>query len=393
MIERKILQVHQLNQLSQQILESEIGLVWVTGEISNLSIPSSGHAYFTLKDSQAQIRCALFKFTRAKIKHELKNGLQVLVLAKVSLYAPRGDYQAIIQDLEPAGLGDLQQQFLALKNKLEKEGLFLESHKKAIPALPKQIGVITSSTGAALQDILKVLRKRLPMLPVVIYPCQVQGDKAADSICQAIASANQRAECDVLIIARGGGSLEDLWPFNEEKVVRAIFASSIATISGVGHQTDFTIADFVADLRAATPSNAAELATPDQQHWLQQIERQKNYLTQLILHAIAHRFQQLSHLSKRLKHPGQLIQQQMQAVDLLERRLNLALQKNLAIKKQALLSLARALNVLSPLNTLERGFAIVKDEHGHVITKAADAQQQPQLYLQFADGEILVKPA
>ena len=258
---RKIYTVSQLNRETGQLLSRHFLSIRVEGEISNLSTPASGHVYFSLKDANAQVRCAMFKNQRRRGGFKPENGKQVIVTAEVSLYEPRGDYQLIVEHIEEAGDGALRRAFDALKLKLSAEGLFDAANKQSLPALPKAIGVITSPSGAAIRDILTVLQRRFPAIPVIIYPTAVQGTNAQHEIAGAIAIANKSWQCDVLILARGGGSLEDLWAFNEEKVARAIATSSIPIISGIGHETDFTIADFAADLRAPTPSAAAEHAS------------------------------------------------------------------------------------------------------------------------------------
>ena len=260
----RAISVSELNRTVRRLLEDDIARIWVEGEISNLARPASGHVYFSLKDEKAQVRCAWFRQRQRGPTIHLKNGDQMLVFGKVSLYEPRGDYQIIVEQVENAGEGELRRRFEALKNKLADEGLFDTERKQPLPALPGRIGVVTSPSGAAIRDILTVLRRRFPAIPVLVYPTAVQGDAAAGEIASAIDTAVRRAECDLLIVGRGGGSLEDLWPFNEEVVARAIAACPIPVISAVGHEVDVTIADFVADVRAPTPSGAAEIAVPDQ---------------------------------------------------------------------------------------------------------------------------------
>lgn len=389
-MKENILSVSALNNLSREILESCLQVVWVEGEVSNLSQPTSGHCYFSLKDHSAQVRCALFKFTRARISHNLANGTRIVVQAKVSLYEARGDYQLIVSDFYPAGEGLLQQQFLALKKKLQEKGLFEEAHKKPIPRLPQQIGIITSSTGAAVQDILTVLKRRFPAIPVIIYPTLVQGNEAAATIAEAIKLANLRQECDVLLLARGGGSLEDLWPFNEEVVAHAIFNSTIPIVSGVGHEVDITIADLVADLRAATPSAAAEHAVPDQVEIQQQFTYCQRRLQHLIQGQLQHAQTLLMHTSKRLQHPAQKLKQLMQQLDELETRLFTSIRWRLHYKKQQLQMLARSLNTISPLNTLERGYAILlKAGNGDIIRSTTEVQIEERVVGKLKDGEIV----
>ena len=273
-----IYSISELNSKARLLLENNLGSVWIMGELSNLAMPSSGHLYFTLKDSEAQVRCAFFRANRARMAFAPENGQQVLARANVSLYEARGDYQLIITEMQLAGSGALQVAFEKLKHKLQAEGLFDSARKKSIPQFPRAIGVITSPTGAAIHDILKVLRYRNPSIPVIIYPTAVQGADAKTQIVHAIELANQRDECDVIILARGGGSLEDLWSFNEEIVAHAIAASHIPIVSGVGHEVDVTIADFVADFRAPTPSAAAETVSTDQSDIRQKLAYFSTYL-------------------------------------------------------------------------------------------------------------------
>lgn len=304
-----ILTVTQLNYSVRHLLETELGQIWLTGEISNFSQPVSGHWYLTLKDENAQVRCAMFKMKNSRVTFYPQNGMQVLVRASVSLYEPRGDYQLIIESMQPAGEGLLQQQFEQLKMKLAAQGLFAQEHKKALPDFVKRVGIITSSSGAALQDILNILKRRDPSLAVVIYPTLVQGKEATQDIVQTIDLANRRQECDVLIVGRGGGSLEDLWCFNEEAVAYAIYRSEIPIISAVGHETDVTIADFVADLRAPTPSAAAELVSRDQQELIRQLQHHFNMVNlafDRIWHEKLTHFQQLN-LRLNAQHPSKYL--------------------------------------------------------------------------------------
>jgi len=363
-----VLSVSELNQQIRYFLEEQVAPLWISGEISNFACPSSGHWYFTLKDAGAAIRCALFKSLSRGIQFTPSNGAQVLVHGKVSLYETRGEYQLIADYIEPAGDGLLQKAFNELKAKLAAEGLFDKEHKSAIPSFPKTIGVITSPTGAAIRDVLTVLQRRFPLLNIIIYPTSVQGAQAAAEIVAALNIANERKECDVLVLGRGGGSLEDLWPFNEEKVARAIFASQIPIISAVGHEIDFTIADFVADLRAATPSHAAELSSPDQ---FELLER-------------------LNHLSLRLhaRHPEQKLQEQMQQLDRLEQRLLRCMQHSLQHKTLQLAELSRGLHAISPLATLDRGYAIAKKPSQEIITSIKAVSSGDKIAVRVIDGEI-----
>jgi exodeoxyribonuclease VII large subunit len=386
-MEKHIFSVTELNSMARQLLEGSLGQMWVSGEISNLVLASSGHYYFSLKDSQAQVRCALFRMSGRRLSFTLKNGLQVLALAQISLYEARGEFQLIVQQIEESGVGLLQKKFEALKQRLHNAGLFDPEKKKPLPLLPKTIGVITSPTGAAVHDILTVLKRRFPAIPVIIYPTLVQGEQASRKIVTAIETANQRRECDVIILARGGGSLEDLWSFNEEIVAHAIYASKIPIITGIGHEIDFTIADFVADLRAPTPSAAAERVSPDSREWLRLIEQLQKRMLHLLIARLRHAQSHLLHISKRLRHPGQRLQDQAQHLDQLEHRLLLA-QRHLLQRSQIMVAqLAQTLQTLSPLNTLDRGYAIVRNKLSQkVILNAEQLIVDEKLTIQFARG-------
>jgi exodeoxyribonuclease VII large subunit len=330
-IPRHIISVTQLNRQTSQLLSEHFLSVLVEGELSNTTQPASGHLYFTLKDANAQVRCAMFRTQQRRLDFKPENGKQVIVRAQVSLYEPRGDYQLIVEHIEEAGNGALRRAFDALKQKLSDQGWFDAAHKKSLPLLPIAIGVITSPSGAAIRDILTVLRRRFAAIPVVIYPVSVQGDNAKHEISRAIATANQLKQCDVIILGRGGGSLEDLWVFNEELVAKAIFTSEIPIISAVGHETDFTIADFVADLRAATPSAAAEHASPDQRQWLSRFIQLEAQLQQQLQRKLNQKQQTLDWLSQRLQqqHPGQKLARNGRCLIELESRLKLAIQTRL----------------------------------------------------------------
>jgi exodeoxyribonuclease VII large subunit len=363
-----ILSVSQLNRATSQLLAEHFMMVTVEGELSNLAAPASGHLYFTLKDANAQVRCAMFRNQQRRLNFKPENGKQVIVKAQVSLYEPRGDYQLIIEDLQAAGDGRLRQVYDNLKLKLSKEGLFDTAHKKALPVLPNAIGVITSATGAALHDILTVLKRRFAAIPVFIYPVTVQGEQAKYDISRAIALANERRDCDVLIVGRGGGSLEDLWAFNEEIVARAIFASDIPIISAVGHETDVTIADFVADFRAPTPSAAAEQASPDVAQWLSRFVQLESRLQQPIQRRLNQYQQSLDWLSKRLE------QQSMQQLKQLKQRLATA---------------SQTLHAVSPLATLNRGYALTIEPHsGQIIRASSQINVGDVLETRLAQGSF-----
>lgn len=429
----KIYSVQELNQHSRLVLEGHFGVVKVEGEISNLATPRSGHCYFTLKDSAAQIRCAFFKGHRAQSKVLPEDGLKVTVSARVSLFEGRGDYQLIVERIEQSLEGDLKRQFERLKERLSAEGLFDAVHKKVLPLLPKTIGVISSSTGAALQDILSTLKTRAPYAKVIVYPVQVQGEQAKEQIAAMIKTANQRAECDVLILARGGGSLEDLWPFNELIVATEIFASFIPIISGVGHETDTTISDFVADYRAETPTAAAVKATLSKSELEALIKTHKKHLARQMIHTLTLLEGRLKHLLAKLTLPRGLFNQRTLKLESLNQKLlhftNNAWQKNqhrliklttrlnkqnpntklieqknrleklsqelmqkehekLKTHKNRLHQLLKTLNVLSPLNTLERGYALALNKNKVLISHCDDVAINEPLTIKLKDGEL-----
>ena len=429
----EIYSVSQLNSEVRDLIESSYPSIWVEGEISNLARPASGHIYFSLKDESAQVRCAMFRMSNRLLKFKPENGTQVLVRARVSLYEARGDFQIIADYMEESGDGLLRKKFEALKLKLSEEGLFDTEHKKDIPALPSQIGIITSPSGAAVRDIVSVLKRRFPSIPLVIYPIPVQGDDAPPAIIRMIAKANQRNECDVLILSRGGGSLEDLWAFNDEKVARAIYASKIPIVCGVGHEIDYTIADFVADVRAPTPSAAAELVSPDRNEWISTITQTGTRLAKLIAQKLTYANQRIDWLSKRIIHPQQRIERIAQRVDEMEQRLQhvyrirqqnylarlTSLQtrlqqcnpghrvEKLLIKQDALQarmknaigrqleqrqhrlkSLSRALDAVSPLATLGRGYAIVKSSTGTIVKDSKQLKIGEEITTQLKQGTV-----
>nr|WP_182028044.1 exodeoxyribonuclease VII large subunit [Vibrio parahaemolyticus] len=432
---QNIFTVSRLNAEVRLLLENEMGIVWLIGEISNFSAPVSGHWYFTLKDSRAQVKCAMFRGNNRRVTFKPTNGNQVLVKARLSLYEPRGDYQLIIESMLPEGDGRLQQEFEELKMKLAAEGLFAQTNKLPLPEHPKRVGIITSKTGAALYDILDVLKRRDPSLPVVIYPTMVQGDDAAIQIAQAIGRANSRNECDVLIVGRGGGSLEDLWCFNNEILARTIAASQIPIISAVGHEVDITIADFVADVRAPTPSAAAELVSRDNSHKDQSLVAKQHKLASAMRYYLAQQKQQSAQLMHRLErqHPSYQLQRQSQQLDELDMRLRRAMQRFIDTRQQAverkhhrlqlnspvkhlaqqksrlervehklldamdrkLLTMrhqlaiaAEKLDTVSPLATLKRGYSITQTEQGKVVTSADDVKTGDLLVTRLANGEI-----
>ena len=350
-----IFTVTQLNYSVRHLLEVELGQVWLTGEISNFSQPVSGHWYLTLKDENAQVRCAMFKMKNLRVNFRPQNGMQVLVRASVSLYEPRGDYQLIIESMQMAGDGLLQQQFEGLKMKLAAQGLFAQEHKKPIPKFVKRVGIITSPSGAALQDILHILNRRDPSLQVVIYPTLVQGKEATQDIIDTIRLANQRKECDVLIVGRGGGSLEDLWCFNEEMVAYAIYQSELPIISAVGHETDVTIADFVADLRAPTPSAAAELVSRDQQEIVRQLQHHLNMVNLAFDRLWAEKLSRFQHINLRLNAQSPAKQLELLHFKLTQvfGRLQGRLEQSLKLKEQKIAQLFLRVQAKHPSRQLE----------------------------------------
>ncbi len=390
MPEELIYSVFELNQMVQDLLEDAFLPIWIEGEVSNFASPNSGHWYFSLKDTNAQVRCALFNGRQRYKDNQPKNGMQILVRAKISLYPTRGEFQLIIDQFEPAGEGALRKAFEKLKIKLAAEGLFEAQYKKSLPKFPSTVGVISSATGAALRDICIVLKKRFPAIAVIVYPCLVQGKNAPAQIVQQIQVANQRRECEALILARGGGSLEDLWSFNEECVARAIFKSELPLISAIGHETDFTIADFVADCRAATPSMAAQLVSPDSHEYQQHLGKTYLRLTKTIRYLLNAYRQTLENISKRLRHPKQRLQDSTQRCDELTQRLNLSIKNQLQTHQQKLLGLSRTLHAISPLASLARGYAIVTDAQTKKILRNSNKIKSGQkIITKLAKGELL----
>jgi exodeoxyribonuclease VII large subunit len=388
---RTVYSVSRLNREVRGLLESGLGQLWVQGEISNLSRPASGHWYFSLKDRDAQVRCAMFHMRNTRTGFTPRDGQQVLVRARVSLYEPRGDYQLLVEELEDGGLGALQRAFEQLKQRLIAEGLFAPEHKRPLPIAPRRIGVITSPSGAAIRDILHILARRFPAAAVIIYGVPVQGAAAAPAIAAAIDLACARAECDVLILARGGGSLEDLWAFNDERVARAIHRARLPIVSGIGHEIDFTIADFVADVRAPTPSAAAELVVPDGSIWRARLAQLHQRFAAAVRRTLSAERARLTGITGRLQasHPGTRLQGLAQRLDELEGRLQFALQRRLERHEARLATLARALSAVSPLATLERGFAVVtRTRDGQLITTAAQVDEGELIEARLASGRL-----
>jgi exodeoxyribonuclease VII large subunit len=389
-IEKNIYSVSELNRAAASVLEQNFSWIWVEGEISNLAQPASGHIYFSLKDSGAQVRCAMFKSRNQILNFRPENGQQVQIRGKVSLYQPRGDYQLIVDRMEEAGDGALQRKFEALKNKLAAEGLFDQEVKQEIPELPECIGVITSNTGAAIHDVLSVIERRFPAIPVKLYSVPVQGEAAAPAICRALELAEEQAECDVLLLVRGGGSLEDLWAFNEEIVAHAIYDCPIPVVSGVGHEVDVTIADFVADVRAATPTAAAETVTPDQSSWLQSLEWYQYRLQQLITEKIQRHNERLGWLEKRLsqQHPVAVVQRLSQRLDDVEQRLNHVWCYTLQQQQHRFHHLRNRLLTASPelaISNYQHRLQILGQNLHHQIKQTLN---QPKAQLQFFEQNL-----
>lgn len=334
--------------MARRQLESGIPLSWVAGEISNLTYAASGHIYFTLKDQAAQVRCAMWRSRAQLLNWRLSNGQQVEVRALVTLYEPRGDYQLNVETVRRAGQGNLFEQFLQLKEKLEKEGLFAAALKRPLPTHPRRIGIITSLQAAALKDVLTTLKRRAPQIPVLIFPTPVQGDGAAAQITRAIATAAESGLCDTLLLCRGGGSIEDLWAFNDEALARAIRACPVPIVTGIGHETDFTIADFAADLRAPTPTAAAELSSPDRQRLVARLQDLSRQLNDRCQRSLADRTQLLDWLARRLVHPAERLQRQHSDLQQLGKQLKLGLQARLARQDQAVALLGQRLHHQRP---------------------------------------------
>ncbi len=430
-----ILSVTQLNREAKYLLESSFPLIWVEGEISNLAQPGSGHIYFSLKDEKAQVRCAMFRNRNMRIKFRPRNGQKVMIQARVSLFEGRGEFQLIAEQMQEAGLGDLHKKFEQLKRNLESEGLFSADRKKAIPAYPESIGIITSPTGAAIRDILSVLKRRYPLAKVFIYPTLVQGETAAAEICKAIEKADADKKSDLLLLTRGGGSIEDLWCFNEEIVARKVFSCQTPIVSGVGHEIDFTICDFVADLRAPTPSAAAELVTPDINELAYKVDRLELKAKQLVtanlknfeskLNLAAQKLEQqkpsnkiennkryIEHIRQKLEHmitfkisnyrqavslaeekvknnsPSIKIANLQTKVETLQARLENSIKNNIEFKQQKIESLARNLNAVSPLQTISRGYSVLESTDKHVVTSTSQVNTGDIITAKVSDGEL-----
>ena len=436
---RQVYSVQQLNREVKQLLQQNFPLLWVEGEISNVARPASGHIYFSLKDQQAQVRCAMFRNANRALPFQPENGMQVLVRARVGVYEPRGEYQLNIDHMEKAGIGILQSKYDALKQKLNQEGLFDSEIKQPLPTYPKVVSIVTSATGAAIRDILSVLHRRYPLLTIRIYSVPVQGEGSVAAIVDALQAINKRKDCDVAIVTRGGGSIEDLWSFNDENVARAIFDSKIPIVAGVGHEVDFTITDFVADVRAATPTAAAELITPHQDEllkifkeyestllyilrdtlsnlhqaidWLtqrleylhpkQKIQRKQDYITELhrrgfnaVKFTLSDRFHLFNKLSNRFENQSpyaRVREAKIKLVDL-HKQIHRTIQVRIEHNQQALHALARTLSAVSPLGTLNRGYAIVSNQVSEqILHDSKQVSKGDMIFVQLAKGHLSAK--
>lgn len=385
--EAKVFSVKEINRLVRELLEQSFPSFWISGEISNFISASSGHWYFSLKDDEAQVRCTMFKNKNMAADWVPKNGEKIEAKCFIGLYEARGEYQLNIELIRHAGAGLLSEAFNQLKEKLLKEGLFEPSRKKSIPQFPKSIGVITSPTGAAIEDILITLKRRSPHIPIFIYPSLVQGKEAPSAIVKAIETANTRMECDVLILARGGGSIEDLWAFNEEIVARAIVASKIPTITGVGHETDTTIADFVSDLRAPTPSGAAELVTSHTVELIKTIQAYKNQLNKMMASVIRELMQKIDYLEKRLISPRQQIQRQKEQIHQYIQRINQSMKNAMIQYRLNIDKLKLNLDHLSPHAVLSRGYSIITNVDGQIVNNVNQLKLDDKIHIQLNHGQ------
>jgi exodeoxyribonuclease VII large subunit len=395
MAEKQNRQIHTVSSLTRRIksiLEENFAFVWIIGEISNHAIPASGHSYFTLKDQDVVINAVMFKNQKRALKFDPENGMKIMGLARLTLYEPRGTYQLVFEHLEPAGAGALQIGFEQLKARLAKKGFFDEQYKKKLPVLPLKIAVITSGTGAALKDIIKVCQRRFPNCRLEIIPVQVQGDAAPAQISEALETANKTDDCDLIILARGGGSLEDLSAFNTEIVARAIFDSAIPVITGIGHETDFTIADFVADLRAPTPSAAAEIAVPDKNHLIRHINELEDRLTLGFRAQLKHFARKVQQLASGLKRPDALIYERRLRLEDYESRLRNLMTVHISGARERLAKYKARLAALDPVSVLKRGYSIVRAaEDGRIITDAQGLRPGDSLEIILARGQVTTK--
>ncbi len=385
--EAKVFSVKEINRLVRELLEQSFPSFWISGEISNFISASSGHWYFSLKDDEAQVRCTMFKNKNMAADWTPKNGEKIEAKCFIGLYEARGEYQLNVDLIRHAGAGLLSEAFNQLKERLLKEGLFETSRKKLIPQFPKSIGVISSPTGAAIEDILSTLKRRSPHIPIFIYPSLVQGKEAPVAIVKAIETANIRMECDVLILARGGGSIEDLWAFNEEIVARAIVASKIPTITGVGHETDTTIADFVSDLRAPTPTGAAELVTSHTVELVKTIQVYKNQLNKVMAGVIRELMQKIDYLEKRLISPRQQIQRQKEQIHQYIQRINQSMKNAMILYRLKIDKLKLNFDHLNPHAVLSRGYSIITNVDGQIVNNVNQLKLDDKIRIQLNHGQ------
>lgn len=386
-MEPKVATVSQINNYIKRVLDANTILndIWIKGEISNFKLHYSGHMYITLKDEGGVLKAVMFKFAASGLNFKPEDGMKVMARGKVAVYEAGGAYQLYIYEMIPDGVGELYVAYEQLKKRLEAEGIFAPEHKKPIPQYPEKVGVVTAATGAAVRDIINVITRRYPYAEIILYPSLVQGAGAAENICRAIEYFNETKMVDVIIAGRGGGSIEDLWAFNEEAVARAIYASDIPIISAVGHETDFTIADFAADLRAPTPSAAAEIAVPSQLELISRIMVDKNRIANAMIKRLQEEKKRLENL--KVKNPKERIQDEYIRIDNLEKQAEKNFKIKLLYEKERLGTLASKLDALSPLKVMARGYAIALDDEGNVIKNAADMESDMEFDLKLHDGE------
>ncbi len=394
-MEKQVLSVGQLNEYIKTRLDGDSRLrnIAIRGELSNYKIYPSGHHYFTLKDEQGAVKCVMFKSSALRLRFRPENGMKVIAMGSVTVYVRDGAYQLYCTGMMPEGVGDLAAAFEQLKAKLSAQGLFDPAHKQPLPRLPGTIGIVTSEAGAAVHDMLRILRKRYPLTQVKLLPVRVQGAEAPGEIAGAIHYANQYRLADLLIVGRGGGSMEDLWAFNDERVARAIFDSRIPVISAVGHEPDFTISDFVADLRAATPSNAAELAVPDQDALRQNLDEMQNAMAVAVTRTFHRAGEHLRALADRpvLRSPLASFEGRKQALELLQNRLAAAQNQAIARKRQHFVAQVSKLDAMSPLKVLTRGYAVAAKEDGSIIRSVTDVASGDPISVRVSDGAILAQ--
>lgn len=387
-LDTPVMSVSDLNEAVRAQLESRFPLLWVEGEIAQLTIASSGHMYFSLKDAGAQVRCALFRTRAARLGWQPRQGDKVRARVQVTLYEARGEFQLTVETLVKGGLGALYERFLRLKNELEAAGLFDASRKKALPAFPRTIGIITSPQAAALHDVMTTLSRRAPYARLILYPTLVQGAEATAQIAAAIEAANEHNQADVLLLCRGGGSLEDLWSFNEAAVVKAIAASRLPMIAGIGHETDTTLADLAADVRAPTPTAAAELIAPDKTRLLSQMEGNERRLQQLVIRRIDEAGMKLDGYAARLRSPAALLERQQDRLYQYQTRLKMWSQRALERESRRLSEFGLRLQGLDPNQPLKRGYALITDAQGHLVDSINKAPVNSQVHLRLADGKL-----